>query len=254
VSGVTDEHNAPAVPLLLIHPLDRRAVDLLVALQGGEELLNRLGKPVKATPQAFQPAAHVIVEMRLGNMAKSVSVPAADRTETEEAPISEEEPQARQLGRPHRHNAAPSNMTGADGRIRPESQFANTGRYAVGTDHKIVSAAGPVAETDRNTMMILQQRSDRDPQPARHCRHANQQGLLQLGACYSDERPDTVPEISQINVAKQFTLPIAKNPVMQGHSAIRNGAIQFERTQGAHCVRLNGHSGTEGLPSRITFY
>jgi hypothetical protein len=87
VSGVTDEHDAAAVPFLLIHPLDRRAVDLLVAVQGSEELLNRLGKPVKATPQAREPAAHVIVEMRLGNMAKSVSVAAAHRTETEEAPI-----------------------------------------------------------------------------------------------------------------------------------------------------------------------
>jgi hypothetical protein len=160
VSGVTDEHDAPAVPLLLIHPLDRRAVDLLVALQSGEILLDGLGKPVKATPQACQPAAHVIVEMRLGNMAKSVSVPSAHRTETEEALVSEEEPQAGQLGRPHRHNAAPSNMTGADRRIRPKSQFANTGRYAIGTDHKIVSSAGPVAETDRNTIMILQQRGD----------------------------------------------------------------------------------------------
>jgi hypothetical protein len=187
-------------------------------------------------------------------MAKSVSVAAAHRTETEEAPVSEEEPQVRQLGRPHWHNAAPSNMTGADGRIHPESQFANTGRYAVGTDHKVVSAAGSVAEADRNPIMILQQRYDRHGQPAGHGGHANQQGLLQLGAFYSDERPDAIPEILQIDLAQQFTLSIAKTPMVQRHSAIRNGAIQFERTQGAHRVRLNGHSGAEGPPSRIAFY
>src|SRR5262249_19402931 len=147
-------------------------------LQGSEKLLNRLGKPVKATPQACQPAVHVIVEMRLRNMAKSVSVAAAHRTETKEAPVSKEEPQVRQLGRPHWHNAAPSNMTGADGRIRPESQFANTGRYAVGTDHKVVSAAGSVAEADRDPVMVLPQRNDRHAQTAGHSGHAYQQGLL----------------------------------------------------------------------------
>jgi hypothetical protein len=50
VSGVTNKDDAVAVPLLLIHPLDGRAVDLFVAVQGGEKLLNGLGKPVKATP------------------------------------------------------------------------------------------------------------------------------------------------------------------------------------------------------------
>ena len=91
MSGVTDEHDAAAIPLRLIHPFYGRAVDLLVAVQGREKRLNRLGKPIKATPQARQPAAHVIVEMRLGNMTKSVSAAAAHRTETEEAPISKEE-------------------------------------------------------------------------------------------------------------------------------------------------------------------
>jgi hypothetical protein len=212
VSGVTDEHDAAAVPFLLIHPLDRRAVDLLVAVQGGEELLNRLGKPVKATPQAREPAAHVIVEMRLGNMTKSVSVAAAYRTETEEAPVSEEEPQVRQLGRPHRHDATPSNMTGARGRVHPESQFANAGRYAVGADNEIVSAAGSVTEADRNTIMILPQRDDGCAQPTRHSGHADQQSLLQFGASYSDEWPDAVPKILQIDFAKQLALPIAKTP------------------------------------------
>jgi hypothetical protein len=53
----------------------------------------------------------------------------------------------------------------------------------------------PVAEADRNTITILQQRSDKDTQAGRHCGHANQQGFLQLGAFYSDKWPDAVPEI-----------------------------------------------------------
>ena len=83
MSGVTDRDDAAAVPLLLIHPLDGRAVDLFVAVQGGEKLLNRLGKPVKATPQSREPATYIIAKMRLGNMAKSMSVAAAHRTETD---------------------------------------------------------------------------------------------------------------------------------------------------------------------------
>jgi hypothetical protein len=101
VSGVANEHDTAAVPLLLIYPLDRRAVDLFVTIQGGEKLLNRFGKPVKALPQARQPAAHVITEMRHGNMTKSISAAAAHRAETEEALISEEEAQVRQVGWPH---------------------------------------------------------------------------------------------------------------------------------------------------------
>ena len=225
MSGVTDKHDAAAVPLLLVHPLDRRAVDLFVAVQGGEKLLNRLSKHVKATPQSRKPAAYVIVEMRLGNMAKSISVAAAHRTEAEEAPVSEEEPQVSQLGWSHRHNATPSNMTGARGRVCPESQIANAGRKAVGTDDKIVSSAGSIAEPDRNAIMILLQRDHRRAQPTRHCGHADQQSLLQHGALYSDERPDAVPKILQIDLAKQFTMPIAKAPAMQHHSAIRNGTI-----------------------------
>ena len=50
VSGITDKDDTVAVPLLLIHPLDGRAVDVFVAVKGGEESLNRLGEPAKATP------------------------------------------------------------------------------------------------------------------------------------------------------------------------------------------------------------
>src|SRR5215469_16792443 len=141
--------------------------------------------------------------MRLGNMAKSISVAAAHRTETEEAPISEEEPQVSQLGRPHRYNAAPSNMTGTGGRVRLESKIANAGRNTVGTNDKIVSTARSIAEADRNTIMIL----------------------LQHGPLYSDERPDPVPKILQIDLVQQFTMLIVKAPAMQHHSAIRNGTI-----------------------------
>jgi hypothetical protein len=254
LSGVIDKDDAAVVPLLLIHPLDGRAVDLFVAVQGGEKLLNRLGKPLKAASQAREPAAYIIVEMRLGNMPKSIRAAAAHRTKAEEASISEEEPQVSQLGRSYRHNAAPSDMTGTDGRICPESQIANTGRNAVSTDDKIVSSAGSIAEADRNTIMTLLQRGDRQAQPTRQRSHSDQQGLLQHGALYSDERPNAVPKILQIDLAKQFTMLIAKAPAMQNHSAIRNGAFQFECTQSAHPVGLNGHAGTEGLPRRIALY
>ena len=93
MSGVADEHNPATVPFLLIHPLDGRAVDLLVAIQGGEKLLNGFGKPFKEPPQAPQPSPHVIVEMRRSNMAESVSVAVAHRAETKEAFVSKEEPQ-----------------------------------------------------------------------------------------------------------------------------------------------------------------
>jgi hypothetical protein len=112
--------------------------------------------------------------MRLGNMAKSVSVAAAHRTETEEAPVSEEEPQVRRLGRRHRHNATPSNTTRAHRQVHPESQFANAGRYTVGADDEIVSAGGSVAEANRNTVRILPQRDDGGAQPIGHCRRADQ--------------------------------------------------------------------------------
>src|SRR6202047_5615802 len=131
-------------------------------------------------------------------------------------------------------------MAGASGRIRPESQFTNAGRNAIGTNDKIVSAVGSVAEADPNTIMILPQRDDRHAQPAWHCGRADQQSLLQFGAFYSDERPDAIPKILQIDFAKQFTLLIAKTPAMQQHSAIRDGAIEFERTHGPHRVGVNG--------------
>ena len=86
-------------------------------------------------------------------------------------------------------------MTSACRQVHPESQFANAGRYAVGADDEIVSAAGSVAEADRNTIMILPQRDDGCVQPIGHSRHADQQSLLQFGALYSDERPDAVPKI-----------------------------------------------------------
>src|SRR5262245_41363754 len=145
-------------------------------------------------------------------------------------------------------------MTGTGGRVRLESKIANAGRDTVGTNDKIVSTARSIAEADRNTIMILLQRDDRRAQPTRYRRHADQQGLLQHGPLYSDERPDPVPKILQIDLVQQFTMLIAKAPAMQHHSAIRNGTIQFECTQGAHRVRLNGHSGAERLPGRIALY
>jgi hypothetical protein len=36
-----------------------RKLDLLVAIQGGEKLLNGFGKPFKEPPQAPQPSPHV---------------------------------------------------------------------------------------------------------------------------------------------------------------------------------------------------
>ena len=74
MSGIADKDNAAALPLLLFHPLDGRAVDLFVAVQGGEKLLNRLGTTVKAPPQSREPATYIIAEMWLGNMAKSSCV------------------------------------------------------------------------------------------------------------------------------------------------------------------------------------
>jgi hypothetical protein len=121
VSGIANEHDTAAVPLLLIYPLDCRAVDLFVTIQGGEKLLNRFGKPVKALPQARQPAAHVITEMQHGDMTKSMRAAAAHRAETEEALISEKETQVRQVGWPDRHNCVyrESKSERIDDEVRP---------------------------------------------------------------------------------------------------------------------------------------
>ena len=142
-------------------------------------------------------------------------------------------------------------MAGASGRIRPESQFTNAGRNAIGTNDKIVSAVGSVAEADPNTIMILPQRDDRRAQPAWHCGRADQQSLLKFGTFYSDERPDAIPKILEVDLEKPFTLLIAKTPAVQDDSAVSDGAIESERPQGAHCVRLNGHSSAQCLPGRI---
>jgi len=83
--GVADEHHAGAVPFLDRHPVDRPAMDLLVARQRGEIVLDDAAETGEATAQAVEPARHWLMAAQLGDVAEAIGAPVTYRAEPEEA-------------------------------------------------------------------------------------------------------------------------------------------------------------------------
>ena len=77
--GVPDEQDAAPVPLFLLHPLDSRTVNLLIALDRSQIFLNRSPEFGKAFAQSLQSAPHFIVDVQVGHMPKAVCVPVSHR-------------------------------------------------------------------------------------------------------------------------------------------------------------------------------
>ena len=72
--SVTDQNDPACVPSIQRDPIDRGAVDLLVALKGCEILLYDPAKPGKVAAQAVETADHRLVSSRRCNVAKPVGV------------------------------------------------------------------------------------------------------------------------------------------------------------------------------------
>jgi hypothetical protein len=54
VRGIADEHHATVVPIIDVHPLHGRAMDLIIALQRVQILLHGLAKRCKAAAKSLK--------------------------------------------------------------------------------------------------------------------------------------------------------------------------------------------------------
>src|SRR5260370_20841569 len=77
--GVADEHHAGAVPFLDRHPVDRPAMDLLVARQRGEIVLDDAAETGEATSQAVPPARHSLLSAQPRDAAGGLRAPVTNR-------------------------------------------------------------------------------------------------------------------------------------------------------------------------------
>jgi hypothetical protein len=81
VRGIADQNHAAVRPLIERDPIDRPAMYLLVAIEGGEILLYDPAKTGEAAPQAIEPAGHRLVSARHCNVAKAIGAPVAYRAQ-----------------------------------------------------------------------------------------------------------------------------------------------------------------------------
>src|SRR5579872_5852850 len=112
MSGIADEDNPPRPPGVVFEPLDAGTMDLLVGVQTGEIGLHQVTKVIEPASKAAQTAFDAVVLAIVANVRKSVGRSAADRTQSEEAPISQPKLHARRPVEFHRGDAAPRDLPG----------------------------------------------------------------------------------------------------------------------------------------------
>ena len=93
VRGIADEDHLIMMPLLGRHPLDRPAMDLLVAGQRAEILMDAVTKTGKAPTQPIKPTSHRFASPRPGDVAETVGALAAYWAKPEKATITQKKPQ-----------------------------------------------------------------------------------------------------------------------------------------------------------------
>src|SRR5207237_5625694 len=109
VGGVPDEDHAAGVPLLLLDPLDPRAVDLLVAAENAEVLAHRRAEMSEPVPQALQAAGEGVARVIGAEIAEPVGMARRDRAQPEEASLTQPELHTRGTGEGDGGDAAPGN-------------------------------------------------------------------------------------------------------------------------------------------------
>ena len=88
--GIANLNHAAAIPFVECDPIDRSAMDLLVALKSGQIFFDDSTKTGEATAQAVEPAGHWLVTACFCDVAKAVGVPLAYRAQSEEAALAEQ--------------------------------------------------------------------------------------------------------------------------------------------------------------------
>jgi hypothetical protein len=136
--GIADEYDAAAMPFLECHPVDWRAMDLLVARQRGEVFLDDGTEIGEAAAQAVEAARHRLVGARLGDVAETIGAPVAYRAESKEATLTQQKLQAGEAARSDWRDAAPRHGTGIDGQRRVQLERAHGRRDPVCTNHQVV--------------------------------------------------------------------------------------------------------------------
>ena len=91
VGGVTNQNHPTPMPFLERNPVNRSAMDLLVALQRREIFLDDLAEAGEVAAQAVEPAGHRLGSAGLGDVAKTIGASVAYRAEPEEATLAQEE-------------------------------------------------------------------------------------------------------------------------------------------------------------------
>ena len=165
--GVADQHHAADMPLLERQPVDRPAMDLLIALERAEIVLDDASETGKATAQAAEPARHRLMGARLGDVAEAIGAPVSYRAEPEEAALAQVKLQAAEAARPDRRDAAPCHGAGVGGWRRAQDECAHGRRDPIRADDQVVGAGRAVAEGDRDAVIVLGQGPDRCAQPGR---------------------------------------------------------------------------------------
>jgi len=155
--GIADQNHAAAMPFIERDPVDWAAMDLLVAFEGGEILLDDPAEIGKAAAQAVEPADRRLVSARFYDVAKAVGAVVAYRTQPEEAAFAEHKLQCAEALRTDGRDAASRHRAGIGGRNRAEGQGAHARQYPVRTRDQIVGTRGAVAEGNRHAVAVLGQ-------------------------------------------------------------------------------------------------
>jgi len=223
--GVADKHDAAAMPLLDRDPVDRSAMDLFVARECGEIVLDYTGETGEAMAQAVEPARQRLIGARLGNVAKAIGSPVADRAEPKEAALAQVKLKVGEAAGPDRRDAAPGHGAGVGGWRRAQSEGADGGRDPVRAHDQVVVAGRAVAEGDRNVIVVLGQGPDRRTQATAHALDAGDQHLLQARALDADKGADIAPERRKIALRQYLASLVAELPAAEARPGLLHRSV-----------------------------
>jgi hypothetical protein len=126
-----------------------------------------------------------------------------------------------------------------------DRQLADGGVDAVRADDQVIAARTTVAEFDGGGVALLADPLHRSAQPDRRGVAVRCQDLVQVRAVHSQAAAHVAPQVGQVYVGQQAAAVVAQALMSDLRSALGDGGLQAQCTQGPHCVarQVDAHSG-----------
>src|SRR5581483_1781615 len=234
---IADEHYAPGVPAVGLHPLDHVEAELLVALEGGEVLRDRSTQVGEAPPDPLEATRERVLEwLRRVESSEAVRTSAAHRNQAEEAAVAHHDQHVVQPTRAGRDDAAPDYLAGIAWWRPPDREGAHRRMDAIGADDQVVVGPRAVAEVDADPIRVLRQPRQTDPEPGGHGSGTRQQRLVELAALDADTGADVAPQRFEVGATQDLAVGVAECPAAQDCPGLRNRAVEAEDAEHPHAV------------------